>query len=116
MGNREYQFEKGKETMDDDDKIAFNSLISAIKELTTVFIHTIMPPFSKCMHTNSWVGVENQGKLIRVAAFPIGVDSERFTKALELPKVEAHVILLEETIVGRKIKSLQAKFMRSWDA
>ena len=35
LGNREYQFEKGKETMADDDKIAFNSLISAIKELTT---------------------------------------------------------------------------------
>ena len=35
LGNREYQFEKGKETMADDDKIAFNGLISAIKELTT---------------------------------------------------------------------------------
>ena len=35
LGNREYQFEKGKETMADDDKIAFNSLILAIKELTT---------------------------------------------------------------------------------
>ena len=35
FGNREYQFEKGKETMVDDDKIAFNSLISFIKELTT---------------------------------------------------------------------------------
>ena len=35
FGNKEYQFEKGKETMADDDKIAFNSLISTIKELTT---------------------------------------------------------------------------------
>ena len=35
LGNIEYQFEKGKETMANDDKIAFNSLISAIKELTT---------------------------------------------------------------------------------
>ena len=35
LGNREYQFEKGKETMADDDEIDFNSLISAIKELTT---------------------------------------------------------------------------------
>ena len=34
LGNIEYQFEKGKETMADDDKIAFNSLISTIKELT----------------------------------------------------------------------------------
>ena len=34
LGNREYQFEKGKETMVNDDKTAFDSLISAIKELT----------------------------------------------------------------------------------
>ena len=31
LGNREYQFEKGNETMPEDDKIALNSLISAIK-------------------------------------------------------------------------------------
>ena len=31
LGNKEYQFEKCKETMADDGKIAFNSLISAIK-------------------------------------------------------------------------------------
>ena len=35
LGNREYQVEKGKETMADDVKIAINSLISAIKEPTT---------------------------------------------------------------------------------
>ena len=35
LGNREYQFGKGKETTADDDKTTFNSLISAIKELTT---------------------------------------------------------------------------------
>ena len=35
LGNIEYQFEKGKETMPDDDKIAFNSLISAIKKPAT---------------------------------------------------------------------------------
>ena len=35
MGDREYQFGKGKETMVEDDKTTFNSLISAIKELTT---------------------------------------------------------------------------------
>lgn len=48
-------------------------------------------------------GVEYQGKLIRVAAFPIGIDSERFTKALELPEVKAHIRLLEETFAGRKV-------------
>ena len=35
LGKREYQFGKGKETMAEDDKTYFNSLISAIKELTT---------------------------------------------------------------------------------
>ena len=35
LGDREYQLAKGKETMVEDDKTAFNSLISAIKELTT---------------------------------------------------------------------------------
>ena len=35
LGDREYQFGKGKETMVDDDKTTFNSLISIIKELTT---------------------------------------------------------------------------------
>ena len=35
LGDREYQFGKGKETMIDDDKTTFNSLISSIKELTT---------------------------------------------------------------------------------
>ena len=34
LGNREYQFGKGKETMADDDKATFDNLISAIKELT----------------------------------------------------------------------------------
>ena len=34
LEDREYQFGKGKETMTKDDKTTFNSLISAIKELT----------------------------------------------------------------------------------
>lgn len=48
-------------------------------------------------------GVEYQGKLIRVAAFPIGIDSERFTKTLELPEVKEHIRVLEETFAGRKV-------------
>ena len=35
LGNREYQFGKGKETMAEDDKTTFNNLLLAIKELTT---------------------------------------------------------------------------------
>ena len=35
LGDREYQFRKGKEIMVEDDKTTFNSLMLAIKELTT---------------------------------------------------------------------------------
>lgn len=48
-------------------------------------------------------GVEDQGKLTRVAAFPIGIDSERFIKALELPEVKKHIKELKERFSGRKV-------------
>ncbi|KAK6124157.1 hypothetical protein DH2020_042066 [Rehmannia glutinosa] len=49
-------------------------------------------------------GVEDQGKLTRVAAaFPIGIDSERFVRALELPQVKDHIKELKERFAGRKV-------------
>ncbi|QCE10205.1 alpha,alpha-trehalose-phosphate synthase [UDP-forming] 1 isoform X1 [Vigna unguiculata] len=48
-------------------------------------------------------GVENQGKLTRVAAFPIGIDSERFIRALDLPQVKGHIKELQERFKGRKV-------------
>ncbi|KAI5591095.1 hypothetical protein POPTR_004G064600v4 [Populus trichocarpa] len=48
-------------------------------------------------------GVENQGKLTRVAAFPIGIDSDRFIRALELPQVQDHIKELKERFAGRKV-------------
>ncbi|XP_040863584.1 alpha,alpha-trehalose-phosphate synthase [UDP-forming] 1 isoform X3 [Glycine max] len=48
-------------------------------------------------------GVENQGKLTRVAAFPIGIDSERFIRALDLPQVKDHIKKLQERFNGRKV-------------
>ncbi|XP_017414416.2 alpha,alpha-trehalose-phosphate synthase [UDP-forming] 1-like [Vigna angularis] len=48
-------------------------------------------------------GVEDRGKLTRVAAFPIGIDSERFIQALELPEVQAHMKELKERFAGRKV-------------
>ncbi|KAL5716526.1 Trehalose-6-P synthase/phosphatase complex synthase subunit [Ranunculus cassubicifolius] len=48
-------------------------------------------------------GVEDQGKLTRVAAFPIGIDSDRFIRALELPKVQDHIKELKERFAGRKV-------------
>ncbi|XVE88288.1 hypothetical protein DITRI_Ditri19aG0057700 [Diplodiscus trichospermus] len=48
-------------------------------------------------------GVEDQGKLTRVAAFPIGIDSDRFIQALKLPQVQDHMKELKETFAGRKV-------------
>ncbi|CAL9165986.1 unnamed protein product [Musa hybrid cultivar] len=48
-------------------------------------------------------GVEDQGKLTRVAAFPIGIDSDRFKRALELPAVREHINELTHRFAGRKV-------------
>ncbi|KAL8141303.1 hypothetical protein V2J09_007324 [Rumex salicifolius] len=49
-------------------------------------------------------GVEDaNGRLTRVAAFPIGIDSERFIRALELPQVQEHVKELKKRFSGRKV-------------
>ncbi|KAL8148748.1 alpha,alpha-trehalose-phosphate synthase [UDP-forming] 1-like isoform X1 [Apium graveolens] len=48
-------------------------------------------------------GVEDQGRLTRVAAFPIGIDSDRFIRALELPQVQEHIRELKERFSGRKV-------------
>ncbi|XP_045821718.1 alpha,alpha-trehalose-phosphate synthase [UDP-forming] 1-like [Trifolium pratense] len=48
-------------------------------------------------------GVEDQGRLTRVAAFPIGIDSERFIRALALPEVQTHMKELKERFAGRKV-------------
>ncbi|CAD5179445.1 unnamed protein product [Musa acuminata subsp. malaccensis] len=48
-------------------------------------------------------GVEDQGRLTRVAAFPIGIDSDRFKRALELPAVKEHINELTHRFAGRKV-------------
>ncbi|KAL7602675.1 alpha,alpha-trehalose-phosphate synthase [UDP-forming] 1 isoform X2 [Lactuca sativa] len=48
-------------------------------------------------------GVEDQGKLTRVAAFPIGIDPGRFIRAIQLPQIKEHIKELEERFVGRKV-------------
>ncbi|GAB2236332.1 hypothetical protein Droror1_Dr00028055 [Drosera rotundifolia] len=49
-------------------------------------------------------GVEDdQGRLTRVAAFPIGIDSDRFIRGLEVPKVQDHIKELKERFAGRKV-------------
>ncbi|KAK6917274.1 Glycosyl transferase, family 20 [Dillenia turbinata] len=48
-------------------------------------------------------GVEDHGKFTHVAAFPIGIDSNRFIRALELPQVRSHIKELQERFSGRKV-------------
>ncbi|VFQ79157.1 unnamed protein product [Cuscuta campestris] len=48
-------------------------------------------------------GVEDQGRLTRVAAFPIGIDSKRFIRAIESPQVQAHMKDLLLRFAGRKV-------------
>lgn len=48
-------------------------------------------------------GVEDNGSLTRVAAFPIGIDPERFAQALEQPNVKAHIAQLLNRYAGRKV-------------
>ncbi|GFS40705.1 trehalose-6-phosphate synthase [Actinidia rufa] len=48
-------------------------------------------------------GVEDQGRLTRVAAFPIGIDSDRFIRALDVPQVQEHIRDLKERFSGRKV-------------
>ncbi|CAH1453340.1 unnamed protein product [Lactuca virosa] len=47
-------------------------------------------------------GIEDEGRLTRVAAFPIGQDSNRFIRALETPLVKDHIKELKERFFGRK--------------
>ncbi|KAL8205428.1 hypothetical protein R6Q57_008979 [Mikania cordata] len=47
-------------------------------------------------------GVEDNGRLTRVAAFPIGIDSDRFIHALQSTLVQEHIKELKERFAGRK--------------
>ena len=48
-------------------------------------------------------GVEDNGVLTRVSAFPIGIDPHRFIAALELPEVKRHIKELQQRFQGRKV-------------
>jgi trehalose 6-phosphate synthase/phosphatase len=51
-------------------------------------------------------GVEDNGSLTRVAAFPIGIDPERFAAALEDDAVRGSIAQLLNKYAGRKVSSL----------
>jgi len=45
--------------------------------------------------------------------FPIGIDSERFIQALELPEVQEHMKELKERFAGRKVRTVYSKVLSS---
>lgn len=45
--------------------------------------------------------------------FPIGIDSDRFIQALELPEVQEHMKELKERFAGRKVGAIYAKVYMS---
>ncbi|KAK9830458.1 hypothetical protein WJX72_011880 [[Myrmecia] bisecta] len=48
-------------------------------------------------------GVEDNGSLTRVAAFPIGIDPDRFARALERADVRSNIAQLLNRYAGRKV-------------
>ncbi|KAJ4338230.1 Trehalose-6-P synthase/phosphatase complex synthase subunit [Ascochyta clinopodiicola] len=48
-------------------------------------------------------GVEFQGKVVTVGAFPIGIDPEKFDEGLQKPKVQERIAALEKKFQGVKL-------------
>lgn len=48
-------------------------------------------------------GVEFQGKIVTVGAFPIGIDPEKFAEGLKKPKVQERIATLEKKFQGVKV-------------
>jgi trehalose 6-phosphate synthase len=48
-------------------------------------------------------GVEFEGKIVSVGAFPIGIDPEKFTEGLKKPEVQQRIASLEHKFQGVKI-------------
>ena len=48
-------------------------------------------------------GVEFQGKIVTIGAFPIGIDPDNFTEGLKKPKVQERIATLERKFQGVKL-------------
>ncbi|VAH13537.1 unnamed protein product [Triticum turgidum subsp. durum] len=48
-------------------------------------------------------GIQFDGRIVKVDAFPIGIDAQRFTKALEDPKVKDKITEFKKLFAGRKV-------------
>ena len=52
--------------------------------------------------------MEDNGSLTRVAAFPIGIDPDRFVRSLERPDVRSNIAKLLTRYAGRKVGPVRA--------
>lgn len=73
------------------------NIVSAILTYST----TQLRPYRETPTTPN--GVEFHGKYVTVAAFPIGIDPEKFVDALEKPKVQERIAVLEKKFEGVKL-------------
>ncbi|XP_047042825.1 probable alpha,alpha-trehalose-phosphate synthase [UDP-forming] 2 [Lolium rigidum] len=48
-------------------------------------------------------GVEVEGRIVKVEAFPIGIDSSKFKETLELPEVKAKIADFKSIFAGRQV-------------
>lgn len=53
-------------------------------------------------------GVEDNGTLTRVAAFPIGIDPDRFARAMLRDDVQSNINELLKRYAGRKVRPMEA--------
>jgi len=73
-----------------------------------VYMKTEISRYIQADNIGGWMqgtpeGVEDNGSLTRVAAFPIGIDPERFQRALERVDVRSHIAELLNRYAGRKV-------------
>ncbi|GJZ15758.1 alpha,alpha-trehalose-phosphate synthase [UDP-forming] 1-like protein [Tanacetum coccineum] len=87
-----------------------SKLLTTVLAVDLVRFHTydyarhVMSAYTRILGLEgSPAGVEDQGRLTRVAAFPIGIDSDRFTRAIQLPQVKNHIKQFQDRFVGRKV-------------
>lgn len=80
--------------------------------------HFLVVPFSNPpLSTNQGTpeGVEDSGTLTRIAAFPIGIDPERFQEAVQSEAVQARIAQLRRDYGSRKVGCWVVGLVSYWD-
>ncbi|MCJ1485374.1 Trehalose-6-P synthase/phosphatase complex synthase subunit [Schaereria dolodes] len=87
-----------------------NELLHGVLHCDLIGFHTydyarhFLSCCSRILHLSTTPnGVEFQGKIVTVGAFPIGIDPEKFTEGLTKPKVQERIATLERKFQGVKL-------------